>query len=229
MIIGGFQKFSISDFPGRISAIVYTRGCNFRCPYCHNPELVDPALYGAPIPPSSVFDFLRERVGRLQGVVVTGGEPSLHTDLPELLSAIKRLGFDTKLDTNGSNPEMLERVFDLHLVDYVALDLKAPLNGYRRVAGAEVNPADIERSIRLVIESGLSHELRTTYEESILSLDDLRGIARLARGADLLVLQKFRPTKTLDRGMLTRPTPDPACMERARQVVESAGVSLQIR
>jgi pyruvate formate lyase activating enzyme len=229
MVIGGFQKFSVSDFPGRISAIVYTRGCNFRCPYCHNPELVDPARYAPAIPVSEVLDFLRSRIGRLQGVVVTGGEPTLHADLPQFLSAIRSLGFDTKLDTNGSNPDLLEQVMTMRLVDYVAMDLKAPLFRYREVTGVDTSSDDIRRSVRLVIESGLHHELRTTYEESLLSHQDLREIAQTARGAQRLVLQSFRPTKTLDKHMLTRPTPDAACLERARRAMESPGVFLQIR
>jgi pyruvate formate lyase activating enzyme len=229
MVIGGLQKFSVSDFPGRISAIVYTRGCNFRCPYCHNPELVDPARYPEPIPQSEVLGFLRSRTGRLGGVVVTGGEPTLHPDLPEFLSAIRSLGFDTKLDTNGSNPELLERVLTTRLVDYVALDIKAPLRGYRRVTGVDVSTGDIERSVRLVIESGLPHELRTTYEESLLSLEDLKEIARMARGSQRLILQSFRPTKTLDKDMLRQPTPDAACLDRARRAMEGPGILLQIR
>ncbi len=229
MIIGGLQKFSISDFPGRISAIVYTRGCNFRCPYCHNPELVDPALYTEPIPQAAVLEFLSGRTGRLQGVVVTGGEPTIHPDLPVFLSSVRRLGFDIKLDTNGSNPRLLESIIAGRLVDYIALDIKAPLAGYRRVTGVDASTADIGRSIRLVIESGVSHELRTTYEESLLSPEDLRDIADLARGSDLFVLQSFRPTKTLDRDMLARPVPDAACLDRARRAVEGAGVPLLIR
>jgi len=229
MIIGGLQKFSISDFPGRISAIVYTRGCNFRCPYCHNPELVDPAAYADPIPEKSVIDFLRSRTGRLQGVVVTGGEPTLHPDLPEFLSVVRRLGFDTKLDTNGSNPDLLECIIDGRLVDYIALDVKAPLDSYRRITGVDARTKDIERSIHLVIESGLSHELRTTYEESMLSPEDLREIALLARGSRLLVLQGFHPTKALDKRMLSRPTPDPSCLDRARRAMEGVGVPLLVR
>jgi pyruvate formate lyase activating enzyme len=229
MIIGGFQKFNMSDFPGRISAIVYTRGCNFRCPYCHNPELVDPAAYAEPIPEGWVLDFLRDRTGRLRGVVVTGGEPTLHPDLPRFLSAVKDLGFDTKLDTNGSNPDLLESIIAGHLVDYVAMDIKAPLDAYRRVAGVDAVPKDIERSIRLVIGSGLSHEFRATYEESLLSPNDLGEIGRLARGSRLLVLQGFRPTKALDRSMLARQTPDSACLDRARHAMESAGVPILVR
>jgi pyruvate formate lyase activating enzyme len=176
-----------------------------------------------------VLEFLSTRTGRLQGVVVTGGEPTLHPDLPEFLSAVKKLGFDTKLDTNGSNPDLLERIITMRLVDYVAMDIKAPLGAYRRITGIEACTTDIERSIRLVIRSGLSHELRTTYEESLLSPGDLGEIALLARGARLLVLQSFRPTKTLVADMRARPAPDSACLERARRAMECAGVPLQVR
>jgi pyruvate formate lyase activating enzyme len=229
MVIGGLQKFSISDFPGRIAAIVFTLGCNFRCPYCHNPELVDPSAYADPIAERFVLDFLRSRTGRLQGVVVTGGEPTLHPDLPEFLSAVKQLGFATKLDTNGSNPDLLESIIAGHLVDYVALDIKAPLDKYRRATGVDAKTEDIERSIDLVIGSGLPHEMRSTYEESLLSVEDLRRIAILARGSRLLVLQSFRPTKTLDKSMLARATPDSACLERARRAMEGTGVPVIVR
>ena len=126
MVIAGFQKVSLSDFPGKISAIVFTQGCNFRCRYCHNPELVDPARYAAPLAVDAVLDFLAGRVGRIQGVVVTGGEPTLHADLPGLLARIKSLGLAVKLDTNGSRPDVLEEVFRQGIVDYIAMDIKAP-------------------------------------------------------------------------------------------------------
>jgi len=229
MVIGGLQKFSLSDFPGKISAIVYTQGCSFRCRYCHNPELVDPSRYGPAIPPARVLDFLASRAGKLQGVVVTGGEPTLQPDLPQFLMAIRQLGFDIKLDTNGSNPDLLAQIIASGLIDYLAMDIKAPIDGYRRVTGVEPAARDIERSIGLVIGSGLPHELRTTYEESLLSAEDLAGIARLARGARLLVLQSFRPTKALDGEMLTRPTPDRASLDRARRAMEAAGVPVLVR
>jgi pyruvate formate lyase activating enzyme len=229
MIIGGFQKFSLSDFPGKVSAIVFTRGCNFRCPYCHNPELVNPESYVSPIDEATVVSHLRNRNGRIQGVVVTGGEPTLHEDLPELLKRIRGLGCAVKLDTNGSNPALLERIVSLALVDYIALDVKAPVRLYSSVARVPVNTADILRSIRLVIESGIPHEMRTTYLEALLSIDDVKEIAEMVRGCRLLVVQSFRPTKALDPAMLKQPTPPTHTMDDVRAAIDAMGVSCETR
>lgn len=229
MVIGGFQKFSLSDFPGKISSIVFTRGCNFRCPYCHNPELVDPESYAAPMAEAEIFSHLQNRNGRIQGVVVTGGEPTQHGDLPEFLERIKGAGCAVKLDTNGSNPALLERVVSLGLADYIALDVKAPLRLYPTVARVPVNTADILRSIRLVIESGIPHEMRTTYLEALLTIDDMREIAETVKGCKLFVVQSFRPTKALDPGMLQQPVPSTEAMEKIRAAVVAMGISCDTR
>lgn len=229
MVIGGFQKLSLSDFPGRVSAIIFTRGCGFRCPYCHNPELVDPDRYVTPLDEGKIFSFLRARRGRIQGVVITGGEPTFHDDLPDLIREVREIGCEVKLDTNGSNPALLERIISQGLVDCIALDVKAPLRRYSSLARAPVDTAAILRSIRLVIDSGLPHEMRTTYLESLLSLDDVREIAETVRGCRLLVVQGFRPTKTLDPIMLEQPKPSALAMERVRAAVDAMGVCCDAR
>jgi pyruvate formate lyase activating enzyme len=229
MVIGGLQKVSLSDFPGKISAIVFTRGCNFRCPYCHNPELVDPGQYVTPISQVKVLRFLGSRKLQLQGVVVTGGEPTMQKDLPSLLAAIRNLGFATKLDTNGSNPDLLEEIVNGGLVDYIALDIKAPLTSYSRVTGVGARTQDIERSVHLVIRSGLPHELRTTYVESLLSDEEMRGIAVLAQGCACFVVQGFRPSKTLDPGMRAHPQPRSAKLEAIQRLMEATGLTVAIR
>src|SRR6056297_2585563 len=127
MIIGALQKTSLIDYPGEISAVIFTRGCNFRCPYCHNPELVDKKRYTTALEINEVLTFLENRKGLLDGVVITGGEPTIYGDLPEFLLKIKQMGYLVKLDTNGTNPAMMRRVIDLNLVDYIAMDYKAPL------------------------------------------------------------------------------------------------------
>jgi pyruvate formate lyase activating enzyme len=229
MDIGGLQKFSLADFPGRIAAIVFCRGCNFRCPYCHNPELVDPQRYATPISQMEVFQFLSLRKGQLQGVVVTGGEPTVHADLPDFLSGVRDLGFSIKLDTNGSNPPLLRRILQAGLLDYIAMDIKAPLASYERVAGVAVHTSDIEKSIALIIESGIPHEFRTTYLEPLLSPEDVTGIAELVRGCRLFVLQSFRPSATLDESLHTLPrTPE----ERVREIqgiLEASGITVDVR
>ena len=224
MVIGGFQKFSLADFPGKISAIVFTRGCNFRCPYCHNPELVDPARYVAEVPQEEVLRFLGSRRGQLQVVVVTGGEPTLHDDLPLFLAGIHALGFAVKLDTNGSNPDALQGLIRDSLLDYIAMDIKAPLSAYPRIAGAPVRVEDIERSVRLVIGSGLPHEFRTTYEGSLLSTKDMEAIAEIVLGCANYVVQSFRPSRALDPAMLSRARPDRASLQAIRKLMESAGL-----
>lgn len=229
MVIGGFQKFSLADFPGKISAIVFTRGCNFRCPYCHNPELVDPAQYSGAIPKEEVLRFLGSRTRQLQGVVVTGGEPTLHEDLPSFLAEIRELGFAVKLDTNGSNPELLQEIIHEALVDYIAMDIKAPLRSYPRVTGVPVRVQDIERSARLVIESGLPHELRTTYTSLLLSTEEMADIAGIVRGCALYVVQSFRASNTLDPAMRAHSGPDNPSLLLIRSLMERAGLPVLVR
>jgi pyruvate formate lyase activating enzyme len=229
MVIGGLQKFSLVDFPGRIAAIVFSRGCGFRCPYCHNPELVDPHRYAEVMPQRAVLDFLAARRGRLQGVVVTGGEPTLHEDLPEFLAAIRDLGFATKLDTNGSNPGMLSRILENGLVDYVAMDIKAPFASYGRVVAAAVRTQDIGRSISLIIEGRVEHEFRTTYLEPLLTVDDVREIALTIRGCRLYVVQGFRPAATLDEGFRSRTAPSSEKMNEIAAAVGATGIKVAIR
>lgn len=229
MVIGGLQKLSLSDYPGRISAIIFTRGCGFRCRYCHNPELVDPARYAAPLDGDTVLAFLDSRKGRLDGVVVSGGEPTFHEDLPQLLAQIRTMGFALKLDTNGSNPSMLRQLIADRLVDFVALDVKAPFASYGRVAGPEANPAPVRSSIRAVLDSGVAHEVRTTWCGALLSVEEMREIAREVRGCAVLAVQAFRPSAALDSAMLNEPVPSSAELEEVRAAVEAEGVHCIVR
>ena len=135
--IGGLQKCSLIDYPEKLAAIIFTQGCNFKCPYCHNPELN--AAQGNPFDKRMILEFLKTRVGKLDGVVITGGEPTLHKNLPDFIAKIKGLGFCVKLDTNGTNPEMLKRLLDEKLIDYVAMDIKAPIQKYAQVVCMPVN------------------------------------------------------------------------------------------
>lgn len=198
MTIGGFQKISLSDFPGVISSIIFTQGCGFRCPYCHNPELVNAAGAGPAIPWEEVRAFLGTRSGRIEGVVITGGEPTAQADLPDVLADLRSMGLQIKLDTNGSNPKMLHTLFSDRLVDYVAMDFKAPLERYSEVVRTEVDSAVILASVRLILESGCAHEFRTTYAPPLLTAADVSSIAEAVRGCRCFVVQAFRSGKTLD-------------------------------
>ncbi len=229
MVIGGLQRFSLSDFPGRISAIIFSRGCNFRCPYCHNPELVDPTRFADALPLDEVRNFLLLRRGQLQGVVVTGGEPTIHPDLPAFLAEIKTMGFAVKLDTNGTNPGMLQRLAAEGLVDYIAMDIKAPLALYAATVRSPVDETDLLLSIELIRRSGLAHEFRTTFVESLLSADDVLGIAELAKGCKKFVLQSFHGGKVLDAHLEASSFPDKTRLAEIARIVDAAGFAVEVR
>jgi len=201
MKIGGFQKTSLLDYPDRISAIVWTSGCNFRCPFCYNPAL---ALgTGNVFPEEEILSFLSKRRGLVEGVVVTGGEPLMQDDLPVFLQKIKSLGFLVKIDTNGSYPEKLKSLFDLNLVDYVAMDVKAPKGKYPHLIGASVDISQIQASIDLIMQHAPQYEFRTTFVPTLLTKEDIVSIAQWLQSADRYFLQQFKKmtpvlSKTLD-------------------------------
>ncbi|MBP8638979.1 MAG: anaerobic ribonucleoside-triphosphate reductase activating protein [Dictyoglomi bacterium] len=201
MLIGGLHKLSLIDYPGKLSAVIFTRGCNFRCPYCHNPELIE-SNGGDFIEEDKILSFLDERKGKLDGVVVTGGEPTLQSEIVEFLERIKRLGFFVKLDTNGSYPERIKELIDRKLLDYIAMDIKAPLYKYNRTTLTSIDTERIVESIHLIMNSGIDYEFRTTVVRSLLSRDDFPKIGEMIKSAKLFVLQEFRPTKTLDPDFL---------------------------
>lgn len=178
MRIGGIQRSSLVDYPGKVCAVIFTQGCNFRCPYCHNPQLVEPSLFEQPLDVADVLSFLESRVGCLNGVVVSGGEPLLHGDLLDLLARVRSLGFPVKLDTNGSLPERLQTAIDERLVDFVAMDIKAPFSKYPEIAGVQMDIGTIGASIRIIRESGINHQFRTTAS-AFLDADDYLNIRQL--------------------------------------------------
>jgi len=204
LIIGGFQRSSLIDYPDRISAVVFTQGCNFRCPYCFNPELVDPDRYRPVIPEVDILDFLDKRRGKLDAVVITGGEPTIQSDLLEFAKKIKAKSFLVKLDTNGSRPEIIIAGIDRHLFDFVALDIKAPPGKYQDVTASQTDIQRIEESIKIVIDSGIDHEFRTTVVKELLTLDDLFEIAQLIKGGKSWALQRFESNKVLDPRILKK-------------------------
>jgi pyruvate formate lyase activating enzyme len=206
MNIGGLQKFSMIDYPDKLSAIVFTLACNFRCGYCHNPELVLPEKFNPSLDEKKILEFFKTRIGKLDAVSITGGEPTLHPDLPQFMKKLKDLGFLIKLDTNGTNPEMLKNIIDEKLVDYIAMDIKAPLEKYKEVINHKVNLDNIQKSINLIMDSGLDYEFRTTIVKSQLRIEDLISIGKLIKGADIYYLQKFIPSKVNDEKFLKEKT-----------------------
>ena len=196
--IGGVQKFSLLDYPDKISAIIFTSGCNFRCGYCHNPELFSS---NSEWDEERAMEFLRTRQGKLDGIVITGGEPTIHKDLPEFINKIKALNFLVKLDTNGTNPKMLKDLVQSNLIDYVAMDIKAPLSKYKMITGVE--PIGVDESIRFLLKEKIPYEFRTTALSSQLLIKDFEEIGKLISGADKYFIQKFVPSKILDNNLLS--------------------------
>ncbi len=198
MIFGGMQKTSLIDFPGKVSCILFTPGCNFICPYCHNPDL---AAYRTDqlsmVTTNAALELLAARRALLDGVVVTGGEPLLHKDLGAFLEEVKQLGFQIKIDTNGSKPEALAALIANGLVDYIAMDVKTDPDGYAPDLHPTGVAQQIRKSVRLILSSGIAHEFRTTCLHPFVNETIMTSIGRLIEGADLYALQRFHGQKVL--------------------------------
>lgn len=207
MIIGGLEKFTLIDYPGHLAVIVFTSGCNFRCHFCYNPVLVVPEKISSSdekergrsieggfnrIQEDDLFEFLQSRIGKVDAVVISGGEPTLHDDLPEFIQKIKDLGFKVKLDTNGTNPQVLKDLLLKNLIDYIAMDIKAPFEKYDLVSGAQINKLDLEEAIAVIKESGLPYEFRSTILPSLHNFDDIAKMGAMIRGAQKWFLQPFK-------------------------------------
>jgi len=188
------------DWPGRIASTVFFAGCNFRCPFCHNAELVlNPEIY-EDIDPIDLLNYLKSRRLWVENIVITGGEPTLAPGLEDFLGVLKQEGFNIKLDTNGSRPAILLRLIEARLVDYVAMDYKAPMSRYTLVTGVPVDIKSIEESIDILLSSGIEHEFRLTAVPELLTVEDLVAAARElhGRGARKIYLQQFKNEGTLD-------------------------------
>jgi len=198
MYIGGLQKSSLIDYPGKLSSVIFFSGCNFDCPYCHNPELARGcATCPGDLTIANICDFLKQRQGFLDGVVVSGGEPTLQNDLADLCERIKGFGYPVKLDTNGSRPRVLEQLIDEKLVDYVAMDLKTDPVLYKSYIKSDCGPDPILASIRILMESGIDYEFRTTCVKPIVTLETIENMSHLIQGARLYALQRFRNYEVL--------------------------------
>lgn len=191
MRIGGFQRLTLADFPGKVAATVFVQGCNFRCGFCHNPELVDPQLFQKPLLAQEILDYLQDHRGKLQGVVITGGEPTVQEGLADFIVQIKGMGFAVKLDTNGSQPEVLRSLLERRLIDYIAMDIKSSLSKYPQVTATDWDTDKIKESIDLIVRSGIPYQFRTTLVKEFCSHEDLSDIQHLIEQADHYVLQPF--------------------------------------
>ena len=198
MVIHGLQKLTLLDYPGHTACTVFTAWCPWRCPFCHNASLVLRPESQPVIDQEEFFTFLHKRRGLLDGVAVTGGEPTVQKDLPAFLVRVKEAGFAVKLDTNGTNPAMLRQILEAGLVDYVAMDIKAGRDNYSAVTGT-LRPglAAVEESAELLRRSGVDHEFRTTVVKELHTDADFRDIGRWLRGEEKYFLQAFKDSGDL--------------------------------
>ncbi len=203
MLIAGIQKTTLIDYPGKVAATLFLFGCNFRCGFCHNPELIG-ELKTKTISEKEVLDFLQNRKEFLEGVCITGGEPTIQKDLQDLIRKIKNIGLDVKLDTNGTNPEMLKNLIDENLLDCIAMDIKTGYGKYHKLTNTKTNLEKIKKSIRIIINSKVNHEFRTTVIPEFYDKEDIKEIKEMLKGAKKYYLQKFIPKKTLDPAFLKK-------------------------
>jgi len=226
----GLQKTTLLDFPGEVATTIFTPGCNLRCPYCHNPELVEPPYPSDMISLDELDAFLRKRAGVLGGVCITGGEPLLHQDINKLIQLIRSHGLKVKIDTNGTFPEQLAQID----ADYIAMDLKTAPEAYHRLlpgtAGLDANLEDaILRSIRTLRKAGIPYELRTTVAPGIVDEHDLMSMLPLLPGAERFVLTPFRPGHTLDPDFSSRPAVSHEILLKMCETAKKSGVPCILR
>ena len=225
MLLCGLQKTTLLDFPGHVACTIFTGGCNFRCPYCQNSELVlDPAAFPK-LSEEEVMTFLKRRKGILEGVCITGGEPTLQPDLPEFIRKIRELGYLVKLDTNGYRPEVLQSLLEEGLLDYVAMDVKASREKYERTVGVpSVDLSRLYRSISLLLgQDKIPYEFRTTVVKGLHDLEDFEAIGKWLAGARVLFLQGYRESENVldpSLGMGNYELTELECMaEKARKYI----------
>ena len=206
MDLYGLQKMTLLDFPGLVACTVFLGGCDFRCPFCHNFELVDGSA-PAVMEEDELFAFLEKRRGLLDGVAITGGEPCLRPDLPELMRRIRSLGFAVKLDTNGTHPALLRAILDEGLADYVAMDIKNRPEKYARTAGLEkIDLAPVRESARVLMDGAADYEFRTTVVDELHEASDFEAIGAWIAGAKQYFLQAFTDRDSVPFGNLHAPS-----------------------
>jgi pyruvate formate lyase activating enzyme len=204
VVISGLQKMSLIDYPGKVAAVVFMPHCNFRCPYCCNPALVLEPDTQPKMPEEEFFEFLEGRKKWLDGVAITGGEATTHKDLPEFIRKVKGMGFLVCLETNGTNPHMIEQLIRDKLVDYLAMDIKGPKERYSEITCTQVNIEDIQKSIDLIRNSGIEYEFRTTFVPGLIERADMEKMGKWLEGIEQYEIHKFVPKTTLDKAFELR-------------------------
>jgi len=228
MIVAGLQNLSLVDFPGHLAAVVFVQGCNFRCGYCHNPDLVTCGKKFN-FSKEKLFELILQRNKMIEGVVITGGEPAVHSDLSDFIRRIKSTGLKVKIDTNGSNPEQLEDLLRARLVDYIAIDIKTSFPKYSLVTDQKNIEKKISRSIRIAMLSMVPYEFRTTCVPGVVDEEDFRLIGDAVKGAKKYCLQQFRPVNTYDKSFQEVNPYDIEKLQRFRDIVSEFVEEVEIR
>lgn len=228
MKINGFQKLTLLDFPEKMACIIFTAGCNFRCPFCHNASLVTHIDNSLDYTEQEIFDYLEKRRGLLDGVCISGGEPLLQPDIEDFIKKIKAMGYAVKLDTNGSFPEKLIGLVESGLIDYVAMDIKNCKEKYPLTAGCDtLNIVDIEKSVDFLLKDTVDYEFRTTVEDGLHTPEDIGKIAQWIKGAKRYFLQNF-----VDSGDIIAKNLNPVEKEKINLMLETAltkGLNAKVR
>jgi len=229
MLIKGFQRLSLIDYPGKLCSIIFVAGCNFRCPYCYNVELVENPGKLKTITEEEIIDFMKTREGLLDGVCITGGEPTIQKGLEGFAKKIKDIGFLVKIDTNGSNPKVLKKLIEKKLVDYIAMDVKAPLEKYEKIIKGKIDLEKIQESIDLIRKSYIDYEFRTTVVPKFFDEKDALAIGKWLKGSKNYYIQQFRTGKTLDAKLKNEKPYAPERLEKFAEILKPFFNSVKVR
>lgn len=229
-MLGGFQKFTMVDYPGKLAATVFTVGCSFRCPFCHNPELVSNIQY--PISDAAeddFFEFLKIRKGKLEAVCITGGEPTIQPDIIPFIEKIKAMGFLVKLDSNGTRPDVLRKIIDKKIVDYIAMDIKNAPEKYSETTGVVADIERVKLSVDLIMNSGIDYEFRTTVVPGLHEEKDFDKIAVWIDGAKKYYLQEYRDFKILDPKLKKKTQGKTLDLEKIKNKIQKHFGKMEVR
>lgn len=224
MLISGIQKFTLLDYPNKIACVVFTAGCNFRCPFCHNAEFVLPEkiveIKDNFITHEAILNFLKTRVGKIDGVVISGGEPTLQSDLEDFIDEIKKLNFLIKLDTNGTNPEILKKLVKSKKIDFVAMDLKIDWKNYQNLVKGSFNLEKVKESLNFLKQNEINFEIRSTIIKEIHTFEVLEEMGEILKGVNKIYLQNFNNKKTLDSDFFYKNSFSNQELQKAKNILE---------
>jgi pyruvate formate lyase activating enzyme len=229
MRIGGLQKLTLIDYPGQLAATVFTLGCSMRCSFCHNPELVIVGQGAESFKEKDFFDFLKKRQGKLTGVCLTGGEPTIQPDILEFALKIKKLGFKVKLDTNGTRPDVVRKMIKEKAADYIAMDVKNSLKNYDLATGIKTDKDRIKLSVEIIKNSRLPYEFRTTVVPGIHREEDFLSIAEWLKGSRAYWLQKYQDIKILDPRLKKKVPTRELDLEKIKKMIEKNFKQIGVR